>query len=107
MTGTREKPRALIFDLDGVFFDTGTTADDVSNLKPNPETYLKRLNALGTAPGDCLALEDSPTGIEAAKAAGLYTLGDCSSYGPERLTAADEIFPDTTSARRGILEAFT
>jgi len=44
--------------------------DDVSQSKPHPEPYLAAAAALGVAPEDCLALEDSPTGVRSGLAAG-------------------------------------
>lgn len=46
------------------------SADDVENGKPNPDPYLKAAALMGADPADCLVLEDSPTGVAAAKAAG-------------------------------------
>jgi HAD superfamily hydrolase (TIGR01509 family) len=50
------------------------TRDDVANGKPHPEPYLKASTALGYSPADILAVEDSPTGIRSAHAAGLMTI---------------------------------
>ena len=47
------------------------TSDDVREGKPAPDTYLEACAALGVAPADALAIEDSPHGVSAAKAAGL------------------------------------
>ena len=46
-------------------------ADDVGSSKPNPASYLKALADLGVTPDEALALEDSPTGVQGAKNAGL------------------------------------
>ena len=51
------------------------TVDLVAAPKPAPDIYLAACAALGTAPGRTLALEDSPTGVAAAVAAGCYTVG--------------------------------
>lgn len=48
--------------------------DDVPNGKPYPDVYLKAASAMDTAPGDCLALEDSFNGVRAAHAAGAMTV---------------------------------
>ncbi len=47
---------------------------DPSVAKPRPDLYLAALAALGLAPEACIAIEDSPNGIAAAKAAGLICL---------------------------------
>ena len=51
-------------------FDVVIAGDDVRNSKPHPEPYLAAAAALGASPADCLALEDSPTGVRSALAAG-------------------------------------
>ncbi|MFI6152178.1 HAD-IA family hydrolase [Kitasatospora sp. NPDC051170] len=51
------------------------TAESVGASKPDPEGFLKGAAALGFAPADCLALEDSAAGLAAAHAAGIPTLG--------------------------------
>jgi HAD superfamily hydrolase (TIGR01509 family) len=61
------------------FFATIVDADDVRAGKPDPEGYrlaVARLRggARGLAPGECLAVEDSPKGIDAAHAAGMAVL---------------------------------
>jgi len=55
-------------------FETIVTRDDVINPKPHPEPYLMAAGRLGIAPGDCLALEDSHSGVRAAHAAGMQTV---------------------------------
>jgi HAD superfamily hydrolase (TIGR01509 family) len=49
-------------------------AEDVRNLKPDPELYRAALDALGLEPRQAIALEDSPNGVRAAKAAGLFCI---------------------------------
>ncbi len=56
-------------------FVTSVTGDEVSNGKPDPEPYLVAAAALGVDPAACVAIEDSPTGVAAALAAGCATLG--------------------------------
>ena len=45
---------------------------DPSVAKPSPHLYAAALEALGARPDEAIAFEDSPNGIQAAKAAGLY-----------------------------------
>lgn len=52
-------------------FDFVATRDDVDNPKPDPEIYALVADALGVPRGDCVAVEDSPSGVRAARAAGL------------------------------------
>ncbi|MDM7983060.1 MAG: HAD family phosphatase [Maricaulis sp.] len=53
---------------------TLVTRCDVSNGKPHPEPFLRAASQLGVHPSDCLALEDSFTGVRAAHAAGMQTV---------------------------------
>ena len=52
-------------------FDAVCTSSDVAQPKPAPDVYLLAAERLGVAPADCLVLEDSPTGVRAALAAGM------------------------------------
>ncbi len=60
------------------FFDFVVNREDVQNIKPDPEPYLKALEISKQSPEECLALEDSYRGVQAAKAAGLtcYAISD-------------------------------
>jgi HAD superfamily hydrolase (TIGR01509 family) len=60
--------------LDGAF-DVIVTAEDVARPKPAPDAYLVAAEALGAEPTACVVLEDSPTGVAAARAAGARTIG--------------------------------
>jgi HAD superfamily hydrolase (TIGR01509 family) len=51
-------------------FDVIATREDVEHGKPAPEIYLVVARELDVEPGECLAIEDSPVGIQAALAAG-------------------------------------
>jgi HAD superfamily hydrolase (TIGR01509 family) len=48
--------------------------DEVRNGKPHPEPYLVAADRLGVDPASCVAIEDSPTGVASAVAAGVPTL---------------------------------
>lgn len=52
-------------------FEVIITAEDVNKLKPDPEGYLLAAKKLRVSPGECIAFEDTPHGIEAAKMAGM------------------------------------
>jgi HAD superfamily hydrolase (TIGR01509 family) len=56
-------------------FDVIVAGDDVSRGKPHPEPYEKAAALLGFAPNDCIAFEDSSTGLASAEAAGTYAIG--------------------------------
>ncbi|MGG3574256.1 HAD family hydrolase [Bacillus gobiensis] len=53
------------------FFECIRTADDVEEVKPNPELYLQTAACLGVDPNECLVFEDSVNGLLAAKRAGM------------------------------------
>lgn len=55
-------------------FRTIVTNDDVSHPKPDPEPYLLAAERLGVNPARCVVLEDSPSGVASAKAAGMRVL---------------------------------
>ena len=68
--------------LDGAF-GVVLGADDVENPKPAPDLYLRACELVGVAPADAVALEDSPPGVAAARAAGLFVIGVPSLPGVE------------------------
>jgi beta-phosphoglucomutase-like phosphatase (HAD superfamily) len=49
--------------------------DDVVHGKPHPEPYLRAASLLGVRPEDCVAFEDSISGILSAEAAGTKAIG--------------------------------
>lgn len=55
-------------------FDAVVCGDDVALGKPAPDIFLAAARALDIAPACCMALEDSPSGVAAAKAAGMKTV---------------------------------
>lgn len=73
-------PRGLVEEalatagLEGAF-DAVIGYDDVSEPKPAPDPYLLCCERLGAEPRRSVALEDSPTGVASARAAGLYVFG--------------------------------
>jgi HAD superfamily hydrolase (TIGR01509 family) len=53
------------------FFPVVVTTEQVSRGKPFPDIFLEAAKRMGVPPNECLVLEDSPAGIDAAKAAGM------------------------------------
>jgi beta-phosphoglucomutase len=79
-------------------FAVVVTAEDVAAGKPDPAPFLEALAALNAgavaspiAPADCLVIEDSLAGIEAAKRAGMRCLAVTNSYPAAELQAADRV----------------
>jgi HAD superfamily hydrolase (TIGR01509 family) len=63
-------------------------ADEVAEAKPSPDVYLRACELLDAEPSRSIALEDSPTGVAAARAAGMFVIG-IPSYPGIRLDEAD------------------
>lgn len=109
-------PRA---NLDLILKHTGTagrfgaivSGDDVSRGKPDPEVFLKAAAKLGVSPARCVVFEDAPSGVEAAKAAGMACVGVTfvGHHPAARLTAAgaDVVVPSlaavTVQTAEGLL----
>ena len=78
------------------YFDVVVAADDVDRPKPAPDGYLQAVSRL--SPDDVtpssnsyVAIEDSRWGLEAARAAGLKTVGITNTYPESSLTDADVV----------------
>ena len=56
-------------------FQAIVSADDVHRGKPDPEVFLIAATKLGVAPEHCIVVEDAQHGIEAARAAGMKSIG--------------------------------
>ncbi|HLB22179.1 MAG TPA: HAD family phosphatase [Solirubrobacteraceae bacterium] len=61
--------------LHGGPFAAIVSANDVEHPKPAPDIYLEAGRRLGVAPGEAVALEDSPIGVSSAAAAGMFVIG--------------------------------
>jgi len=59
-----------VLKVTGLSFGVTVCGEDVQRPKPDPEPYLLATGRLGVPPAGCAVLEDSPTGIEAGRAAG-------------------------------------
>ncbi len=58
------------------FINTNSFGSDLHlSPKPEPDLFLLAANYLGLEPGDCLAIEDTATGVEAGKKAGMDVVG--------------------------------
>jgi HAD superfamily hydrolase (TIGR01509 family) len=70
-------------------FDAIASATMVEHGKPAPDIYLLAADRLGIAPSRCIAIEDTPTGLAAARAAGMFTV---------QVRAASTAFPPQPDA---------
>jgi HAD superfamily hydrolase (TIGR01509 family) len=71
-------------------FDAIVTSDDVVESKPAPDIYLLACERLAVQPADALALEDSASGVAAAKAAGLTCIA-VPQFAETDVSAADRV----------------
>lgn len=78
------------------------TAGDVTEGKPAPEPYLKGAAALGFPPRDCVVFEDTPAGVQSAKAAGARVIALTSTYSAGEFTAADAVLASLAGITAGL-----
>lgn len=87
-------------------FDVVLSAHEVAAPKPAPDPYLEACRRLGVEPGpDVVALEDSPTGVAAARAAGLTVIGIPSIEGialEEAHHLAESLLDDVVAKRLAV-----
>lgn len=84
-------------------FRAVATGDQVRHGKPAPDVYLLAASLLGVSPTACLALEDTPLGVAAARAAGMV----CVAVPNPRVratefSAAHHVFPSLEAVRRAL-----
>ena len=78
-------------------FEHITAAEDVRNGKPDPEGYLHALRHLdqtaSVRAAECLVIEDTIAGVQAAQSAGMRCLAVTNTYHADQLTMADAVTP--------------
>ena len=72
-------------------FELILSGEQVERGKPAPDIYLKAARELEVAPDNCLVVEDAPSGVAAAKAAGMCCLAISTSASKTELAAADRV----------------
>ena len=108
-TSSQREDVNAIFERNGLsgYFEFMVTRSDVSSGKPHPESYLLCVEKLGISKEECIVLEDTQTGVTAAKAAGLTCLAVQSNISEHpKLTAADRIFLSLDEARLYMIGAY-
>ena len=84
--------------LEKYFGDHVYSKDDVNGIaKPKPDVFLFAAKMLNSDPSECIVIEDSETGIEAAKNAGMFVIAINTSNMLEQLSKADIIVSDYDS----------
>ena len=77
-------------NLAGIF-NCIVSGQEVSEGKPSPQIYLLAAEKLQATPNDCVAIEDSPLGVKAAKTAGMKCLAVTNTHHQENLREADPV----------------
>jgi HAD superfamily hydrolase (TIGR01509 family) len=85
-------------------------ADDVARTKPDPEPYLEALRQLqavlpGLEADQCVAIEDTPPGIAAGRAAGMITIAIAHTYDASVLASAHHVLPSLRRVNAAMLRA--
>jgi len=62
------------------YFAAVASAEDVTAGKPDPQVFLAAARKVGVAPARCVVIEDAPAGTEAARRAGMRSIGVLSSH---------------------------
>jgi sugar-phosphatase len=75
------------------------TAEDTPRGKPDPAGYLLAAERLGIPPGECVAIEDSPAGVRAARDAGMEVIAVTNTHPASELGEADAVIDSLTSLR--------
>lgn len=81
-----------ILNLVGAF-DFVASRDDVEHGKPDPEIYLLVAREMGIRPAECLVIEDSPAGVQAATAAGMRCIAVPTPFTRARLHS-ENVLPE-------------
>jgi beta-phosphoglucomutase len=84
----------------GPYFDTLVAAEDVARGKPEPEVFLTAGARLGVSPSRCVVVEDSPAGVEAARRAGMRSIG----LGAPGFAPADVVVASLSNLQRDIFD---
>jgi HAD superfamily hydrolase (TIGR01509 family) len=98
----------IVLELAGVgaYISTITDASQVHHSKPHPEVYLKTAERLGVAPANCCVFEDSFSGIQSAKSAGMSVIGITTTHSPqELLPLTDAVIADFTDITLDAIQA--
>ena len=105
VTGSLRAEAEIVLKAFGIseFFSVVVAAEDITHSKPNPEGYLKAANALNTNPTDCVVIEDAPSGVKAANAAGIRCLAVTTTHASEELKDAAAVVDQLTLSSLSML----
>ncbi len=103
-TGRYAETALAKFDITD-FFAVAVAEEDVTHHKPAPDPYLTAAKGLGVPSEQCLAVEDSPTGVRSATSAGLYCVAvEGPATGGADLSAADEVVDSLSDLNEATLD---
>ena len=92
------------FDIQDAFDEIVSAEQIAGDGKPAPDIYLHTASLLAVAPRECVAIEDSTHGVQAAKAADMYCIGFRGTGDEQQdLSAADTIAESPNELRRQLL----
>jgi beta-phosphoglucomutase-like phosphatase (HAD superfamily) len=110
VTSSRRDHFDLIHRRNGLlsYVDFILTREDYRHSKPNPEPYLKALDRAKLAPAECLVVEDTRRGLQAALEAGLRCIVVPNRLAPDNdFPGAYRIFSDLDRVREFLLQEMT
>ncbi len=87
------------------YFQAIVSGNDIIHGKPHPEVFLKAAKKLGLPPSLCVVIEDAPSGIKAAKAAGCPVVGLTGTVSQDRLAEADMVVDSLKKLNPDILKS--
>ena len=88
------------------YFHAVISRDDVKKLKPHPDIYLKAVKNLKENSSECIALEDSESGVLAAKNAGVYVIAVPNKYTKHQDFSQADMIIDSLSELNELLKNF-
>lgn len=92
------------FDLHDAFRAVVSAEDIDARSKPDPTIYEHTADLLSVHPRDCVAVEDSDHGVEAAVSAGMTAIGYRPAWNDQSLSAADTVVTDSNELLRELLD---
>lgn len=84
-------------------FDVKVSAESTGKGKPDPSVYLAAAKILGTHPSECVAIEDSCSGMQAAKEAGMRVIAFTNNGRNRSCKLADSVISQFTEANPDLL----
>lgn len=99
--GSSSRNAGMVLDRLGIadLFDTVVTGHDTQRSKPDPEIFLLVAKRLEVLPSECIVFEDAPSGVEAANAGGMFSVGFGTTPGLEEAVLQVPTYSEITVER--------